>query len=109
MSAQKLFAAINESLLELNETYKQKVVTAKEGKKAAPPLPQSLKRLLKEYAGIMQDFANRGELDMRQSTTALYMIHRIDNENIGFATLIKALNQRLLSLFSEAIALENAS
>ena len=80
MSKSRLFAAINESLLELNETYNQKLMSAKAEKKAAPPLPQSLKRLLREYAGIIQDFANRGDLDVRQSTTVLFAIHRIGKE-----------------------------
>jgi len=39
MPTQKLFEAINESLIELNEAHKVKVTQAKENKKSAPPLP----------------------------------------------------------------------
>ncbi len=63
MPAQKLFEAINESLLEINEAHKVKVIAAKESKKAAVPVPQSFKRLLKQYSGILQDFCKRKELD----------------------------------------------
>ena len=47
MPAHSLFAAINESLLQLSEAHKQKGAAAKQGKKTAPVVAQSFKRMLK--------------------------------------------------------------
>ena len=69
-------------------------------------MPTSLKRLLKEYFGILQEFAQRGELNIRQATASLYLLHRIGTEQIGVNALTKALNSRLLALFDETLAIE---
>ena len=65
MNTHTLFHGINESLLKINETHNIRVNQAKESKKGAPPLPQSFKRLLKQYSSILQEHAKSNELSMR--------------------------------------------
>jgi len=68
-------------------------------------MPQSFKRLLKQYSDILQEYAKRGDLTTEQAANTLFFIHRVGSEQIGFANLIKAVNQRLIALFDEALAI----
>ena len=55
MPLQKLFDAICDSLLDLATQHRTRVTQAKSQKKAAPQVPQSLKRLIRAFCQIMQE------------------------------------------------------